>query len=286
MNTLYHELVIMPQQNFPIKIFKRETDSFSIGCEFHWHKQIEFYYIERGGLQLLCSGEKQWVYSNDIAIVNCYEPHRSLQFLDDTIHYCLQIDLSLLSSGSWDICEEKYVKPLINSKVFFSKLIHEDIAIVSVFRKILKEYKSQEFGYELSIKSSFMDLFTLLLRNYCIKKAKDLKLSEHSTELNHIRKITNYISENFNTPITLQLLAQRSCISVPYMCRIFKKYTGSTIVEYINLLRCQKALSLLAGGYTITDAALSVGFNDSNYFSRTFKKVIGVSPSKAVESEK
>jgi AraC-like DNA-binding protein len=202
--------------------------------------------------------------------------------MDNTLHYCIQIDLSLLSSGPWDICQEKFIKPLVNSNISFTKLIHEDFTIVDIIQTIIKEYKAQAYGYELSVKSWIMKLFSLLIRDYSINGINSIKVPEHSTELNHVRKITSYISEYFNQPITLQILAQKCDISIPYMCRIFKKFTGSTIIEYINLLRCQKALSLLAGGYSIIDAALSVGFNDSNYFSRTFKKLFGISPSKAI----
>jgi AraC-type DNA-binding domain-containing proteins len=274
----------MPHQNFPVKIFKRETNRYSIGCEFHWHQQIEFYYVERGGLLLLCNGDKQWLYSDDIAVVNCYEPHRGFQFMDNTVHYCIQMDLSILSSGSWDICHEKYIKPLITSNASFTRLICGNFTLVNIFKTIIKEYQNANFGYELCIKSNFMNLFTQLFRDYYTKHSHSMIASEGSLELKHITKIISYIAENFNNQISLDELTEKSSLSMPYMCKIFKKYTGSTIIEYIHQLRCQRALSLIEGGYSITDAALSVGFNDSNYFSRIFKRIMGTSPTKAAKS--
>lgn len=274
----------MPQWNFPVKLLKCETEHFSIGCEFHWHKQIEFFYVERGGLLLVCNGEKQWLYSNDISVVNCFQPHRSLEFLDNTVHYYIQVDLEILSSGTWDICREKYITPLINSNASFCSYIHNDLTLVEIFKSIICEYKTKAYGHELSIKSSFINLFTLLFRNYCTNKSSNVISSEHNIELNHVTKIAAHITENFNRPIMLQELSDISSLSVPYMCKIFKKFTGSTIIEYVNQVRCQRALSLISGGYSITDAAFSVGFNDSNYFSRTFRRVFAFSPSEAIKT--
>lgn len=274
----------MPQLNFPIKIVKRETNSISHCCEFHWHKQIEIYYVERGGIHLLCGDEKRWLHSNDIAIVNPYEPHRSLGFLDNTLHYVILIDLSLLISDSSDVCYEKYVSPLISNEIYLTNWITNDKSINDIIQIIIKEYNECKFGYELVIKSNFMALLSILLRNYCTKASKTKNL-DNRMELQHVIKISNYISENFNNTIALKTLSNLVSLSIPYMCRIFKKYTGSTIVDYINQIRCQKAISLISCGYSITDVALMVGFNDSNYFSRIFKKVVGVAPSKIKNSK-
>ncbi|MDF2567034.1 MAG: hypothetical protein K0R90_490 [Oscillospiraceae bacterium] len=67
------------------------------------------------------------------------------------------------------------------------------------------------------------------------------------------------------------------------MCRIFKQCTGTTIVEYVNQLRCKKAISLINDGETISQAAALVGYNDYNYFSRTFKKIYGMSPTSLIK---
>lgn len=283
-DSLYHEFITMPQWNFPVKLLNRETDHLSIGCEFHWHKQIEFFYVQSGGLLLVCNGERQWLHNNDIAVVNCFQPHRSLEFLDSTIHYCIQVDLEFLSSGTWDICREKFITPLTNFNASFCSYIHNDLPLVEIFKSIIYEYKTKDYGYELFIKSSFINLFTLLFRNYYINKSSNIISSHHNIEFNHVTTITAYITENFNRPIKLQELSDISLLSIPYMCKIFKKYTGSTIIEYVNQIRCQRALPLICGGYSITDAAFSVGFNDSNYFSRTFKKIFGFSPSEAIKN--
>ncbi len=50
------------------------------------------------------------------------------------------------------------------------------------------------------------------------------------------------------------------------------------MVKYINRMRCYRAISLIEGGVSVTQAAQEVGYSDYNYFSRIFKKTIGISP--------
>lgn len=54
-------------------------------------------------------------------------------------------------------------------------------------------------------------------------------------------------------------------------------------MSYVNRLRCYQAIYLMETGSSVTQAALSVGFNDYNYFSRIFKRVIGCRPSDSMK---
>ena len=63
------------------------------------------------------------------------------------------------------------------------------------------------------------------------------------------------------------------------LCRIFREYTGQTPIDRLNSTRIDNACKLLAQkGVSVTEAALSVGFDDLSWFSRVFKKHKGVSP--------
>lgn len=99
--------------------------------------------------------------------------------------------MSKLSS----ICREKYVGPILSSDIAFTKLIRDSSAISAIFKSMINEYNTREFGHEFSIKSDIMKLFALLIRNYRINRDNFIKANGLSTELNHVRKIANYISE-------------------------------------------------------------------------------------------
>ena len=63
------------------------------------------------------------------------------------------------------------------------------------------------------------------------------------------------------------------------MSRDFKKYTGNTVFEYINISRCKTAATLIASGMSVSAAANECGFENLSYFSRTYKKYMGKLPS-------
>ena len=68
-------------------------------------------------------------------------------------------------------------------------------------------------------------------------------------------------------------------VSESYLSSLFKKETGTTITDYINSTRIRQALILLnTSSLPIGEVASRCGFLDSNYFSRIFKKQLGLSP--------
>jgi signal transduction histidine kinase/ABC-type sugar transport system substrate-binding protein/AraC-like DNA-binding protein len=88
-----------------------------------------------------------------------------------------------------------------------------------------------------------------------------------------------YIQQNYTQPLTRKELAEKVGVSENYLSQIFHQELGISPWEAVTRLRIQKAKELLVyNEETITRVALQVGFNDSAYFSRVFRKMAGVSP--------
>lgn len=96
--------------------------------------------------------------------------------------------------------------------------------------------------------------------------------------LQKIELLTEYIHSHYKTAITINQLANLAGVSQGYLCVLFKMYTGQTPIEYINAFRIRKSEDFLSIGYSVTETASLVGFNDPFYFSKVFKKYMGVSP--------
>ena len=91
--------------------------------------------------------------------------------------------------------------------------------------------------------------------------------------------ISNYIKKHINERITLEKLETVFGISKYEISRNFKKYCGSSFVEYLNTIRINQACSLLTNTKaSVNDIAESVGFDNLPHFSKTFKKYTGMSP--------
>lgn len=79
--------------------------------------------------------------------------------------------------------------------------------------------------------------------------------------------------------LSLKILSRQFYFSEAYLCVRFKEETGKTFIQYLTELRIKKSLSLLADKeYKINDIAVSVGFDNGNYFSKIFKRQKGISP--------
>jgi two-component system response regulator YesN len=95
-----------------------------------------------------------------------------------------------------------------------------------------------------------------------------------------IRKAVHYLKENLRRRVSLEEVAQYCCVSVYHLSHLFKQETGMTLVDFLNKLRVEKAMHFLeATDCTIQEIAYFVGFQDANYFSRTFKKYVKRFPS-------
>ncbi len=95
-----------------------------------------------------------------------------------------------------------------------------------------------------------------------------------------IATVKGYIEKNYTDPISLQVLANEVFICQSYLCLLFKQKTGTTLTNYISQLRVDRAKKMLQNtDKKLIDICYEVGFNDSKYFSRIFKKYTGLTPS-------
>lgn len=75
-------------------------------------------------------------------------------------------------------------------------------------------------------------------------------------------------------------------LSSSYLCTLFKNETGLTLNQYLTDFRIEKAKKLLTDPrYKIAEISAKVGYSDGNYFGKTFKKMVGVSPSEYREQK-
>lgn len=90
-----------------------------------------------------------------------------------------------------------------------------------------------------------------------------------------------YIEQYYPDPeLQLEQVAQHVFINTSYLRAVFKKEFGITLSDYITQYRMKKAKEQLGrGGQRLSDIAESVGYNDASYFSKSFKKFYGYSPS-------
>lgn len=91
--------------------------------------------------------------------------------------------------------------------------------------------------------------------------------------------MVKYVDTHLTEGCSLQQLAKEMNMNANYLGQIFKRETGKTYSTYVTELRIERAKQMLQSGeMSISDIAVSLGFNDYFYFLKTFKRVAGVTP--------
>jgi two-component system response regulator YesN len=110
------------------------------------------------------------------------------------------------------------------------------------------------------------------------------KASEKS--VNVINMAKEYIQNNYSKDISLDDVSRTANVSPYYFSKIFKEGAGEGFVEYLTRIRMDKAKELLmTTEYSMKEIGSMVGYADPNYFSRTFKKNVGVTPTEYKEGK-
>ena len=119
------------------------------------------------------------------------------------------------------------------------------------------------------------------LKNY--EEARKIYQSFHQNEghyKNDVAKTIAYIEENYMHRLTLASISANVNLSSSYLCRVFKSEVGTSITSYLNNLRIRKAATLIKEqDLSLKEISAMVGIDDQLYFSRLFKKCMGISPS-------
>lgn len=98
--------------------------------------------------------------------------------------------------------------------------------------------------------------------------------------------VFKYIENNHTKKLYLDEIAKSAYFSKYHFCKVFKTLTDQTVIEYVNTVRIEKAKKLLKKSFfNITEICYKVGFSDISNFNRTFKKVVGISPSEYRENQ-
>ena len=142
------------------------------------------------------------------------------------------------------------------------------------------EIKKQEF-FQLLVNSKMYEIFYLLFSSG-LAEIYDIQGKKYRA----LRRITDYINDNYCEGVTLDSISQETGFSRYYISHLFKEILNSSFIGYINELRLARATSLLkTTQISIIDIARMSGFNNISNFNRTFKIYYKLTPSKFRKKE-
>ena len=268
-NSIY-ETHIMRENHLPFIFHAHSTGEFEskgIGLP-NWHENIEILFCTEGSGKVRCD-TKFWDFSvGDTVVVNSDTFHTIIS--DTKVTYnCIIIDKSFLEENGIPVSTLRFNEYVNDPEVFET---HKKIFDALKFKK-----QNEEFWSLALIRSDVLKLMVLLCQKHL---DKDYDASEiKSVSCERVKKVMLFIHDNLSKQLTLDEISNHIGISKYHLSREFKDWTGKTIFDSINILKCKEAREMLINGARVSETAAACGFESLSYFSRTFKKYTGILPS-------
>lgn len=274
-----HDLLKLTDISFPLNVIEHKKCVNGALFSSHLHEnQLQLFYFIHGNAKIFCNQNIFETTSSDILLINKNELHYGENEFGELHYFVFRIDLKLLTSYQISAITEKYIEPLSNGLLVLQNKV-TGTQIQCILDTIIKVYRTQDHGYELQLVSCLFDLLRELVANYKGRIYNERSVDILMKKTRRFADIFHYIESNYAQNITLAELAHRAHMSEGYFCRMFKQSTGRTPMDYINHFRIEQSIILLNQGIcNITEAGMTVGFDDINYFSRVFKKYMQQSP--------
>lgn len=245
----------------------------------HWHEEAEFTLITEGQALYHIDLAEYPVEAGDLLFIPPLVLHSiSLQEYPKISSETYVFHMNFLGGNSTDICSTRYLTPLMNQEFSMPYLIKPEHPAYASLRKIFNQinslYGTAVPGYELALKSLFLQTIFLLLQY-----SKRNLSSDTGTSSDKLKQVLDYIEVHYAENITISVLAKLCYFSDYHFMRFFKKHMNMTCVEYINNLRLEKSVELFEQGNTsILDVSLSTGFHNLSYFHKVFKRKYHMTP--------
>lgn len=232
----------------------------------HTHYCSELFYVIDGMGQFQVEDHIFPVSANDLVVINPNVSHTELGFNANPLKYIVLgiegLELSVENhNANFCIVNFKEIKDTIN---FYLKMM-------------LREIENRSPGHE----TICQDLMEILIVLFGRQTNFSTILSPANKKASHLcDSVRRYIDQNCGDDLSLEQLAKFSHVNKYYLVHTFTDEYGISPISYLMRTRVKKAEKLLATtDYSLSVISRTCGFSSSSYFSQTFKKITGVSPS-------
>ena len=235
-------------------------------------------------LKALFYKDNEYIASfSELSLFNGSNPYYSKDFEKN-----LAINLEQRNIAHLQNLINKYLKSIGDCADISSDTVKlNTIEIVNIFTTYLRSLSfsisdiDKEYIYyyqQIAAMTSFTELTKWTREFFAIFSGFLCEINKGVLRTDIIQAL-KFIQDNYSNEISLVDLAKHVNISKNHLSYLFKKETGETFSDYLNKIRIEKAQELLVSGqYKIHEIAEMVGFHNTGYFSKVFKKSTGSSP--------
>lgn len=248
--------------------------------ELHFHNLFEFGFCRRGNGSLILGEKKADYHENMFSLIPANYPHNTVS---NGICYWeyLYFDPSQLIHELFPNNPKLQAEKLSVLNQRADLLSAEDYPVLKTLAEhILGEMRDKPNYYQQSASLLIRAFLLQLLR---IQEGKESEphweVNPDSTLLTQITPALRYIEENYREPIRAAHLARECGLSEVHFRRVFEDYMNMAPMDYVNLIRIQKACDLMSRDDSAMDAiAMECGFASVSTYTRNFKKILKTTP--------
>ena len=176
--------------------------------------------------------------------------------------------------------ETTYIAPVISNSAFPYVILKRDTpwmaALIEDIGRVHALCQAAETDLYLALQSLFFRMWSVLFNHMPEPTEQSARMT---TKLSALREMIGYIQKYHHERIALSGIAAAANICQSSCCLIFNEYLHQTPIQYLISYRLNKSAELLKStAMSITEIALATGFVGTSYFSETFKKHFGLSP--------
>lgn len=267
---------------FPFQLVYKDTKSVEVELPYHFHEWYELIFVHKGNGTFFINHSIQSMEKGSVFIIPGNTLHRAIPDVNNPVtSTAIFFNPLLIQSKVLGECFTYYRLFDDSTRLKIYKLnlsVDEQTTIENIINNIHNEFTQEKLGYRHAVLLELQYLLLSLSRGLTSHNIPSLN-SEFSDPM-WMKEILNYIEGNFCKGLTLPKLAQFGNISTAHLSRVFKQMTGFNVSEYIMSKKILKAKELLLNtDKKVSCVALQCGFESLPHFHRTFKKLIGSTPS-------
>lgn len=256
------------------------------------HDFWEFVYIDKGAIEATAGDKKHTLIKGDIIF------HKPNEFHDINANGHLAPNLIIMSfscnSPGIKWFENKILRIGNEEKNLLARILHEagnafSSKLNDPWLLALERNKKQIFGSEHLIQLYLEQFLVGLIRREMHIGARNEPASplKEKTSKDAFNKVVNYFENHLTDMPNLETVCRTTGYSCTYIENIFKEKTGRSVMEYYKISKLEKAKELIReGNYTFTEIAAILNYSSVHYFSKIFKRYLGMTPSEYSSSVK
>ncbi len=247
-------------------------------ADSHWHDDLEFIYVLSGSMTCSINGNAVEIAQGNGIMINARQLHHGYSTERKECEYLCIIFHPMMLCTTQSI-DRDFVSPILSDETLPYILLNRHTQWQqSILSELLDIFNSRDLeSAPLLMQASFYRIWQLIFQN----AAKISRLPQkRDRQLYILKDMLAYIQKNYMERISLSDIAESGNVSKSTCLVIFKKYLSDTPTNYLIGYRLKRASQLLDGtDLPVSEIAPTVGFPGISYFTETFHKNFGCTPS-------